>query len=210
MRCTIAGRSHRGTRYPVVSISWNDAVTFCQKLSERPEEKRSGRIYRLPTEAEWEYFCRAGTTTLYATGDADSSLTPYAWYRESTLRPVGQKQSNPFGLYDVNGNVWEWCQDWRAAYPSTPTINPEGPSTGSQRIYRGGSFNGIPAQQVMLSGWFRAAYRGSDVESKTLPSLGFRLVCDIVKPEGSVSPVISALPGSLSEGLEGCGFVGLA
>ena len=95
---------------PVECVSWHDAVAFCKKLSER-----EGKTYRLPTEAEWEYACRAGTKTEYYTGDTAEDLARAGWYRgnsDNQTHPVGQKEPNAFGLYDMHGNVEEWCADW--------------------------------------------------------------------------------------------------
>ncbi len=106
---------------PVETVSWDDAVTFCQKLSQL-----TGKNYRLPTELEWEYACRAGTTTNYYFGDDKEQLGDYAWYfdnSQETTHPVGQKLPNPWGLYDMLGNIWEWCQDsclWGGSWAFNP------------------------------------------------------------------------------------------
>ncbi len=97
------------SNHPVEQVSWEDAVEFCKKLSELSEEKKAGRVYRLPTEAEWEYACRAGSKTAYSFGESSKSLGDYAWFGNggsATTRPVGQKQPNAWGLYDMHGNVW--------------------------------------------------------------------------------------------------------
>jgi formylglycine-generating enzyme required for sulfatase activity len=102
------------SQLPVERVSWNDAVEFCRKLSDE-----EGVEYRLPTEAEWEYACRAGTTTAYSFGNDVAQLGEYAWYAdnsENTSHAVGEKKPNAWGLYDMHGNVWEWCQDWFGPY----------------------------------------------------------------------------------------------
>jgi formylglycine-generating enzyme required for sulfatase activity len=134
---------------PVEAVSWNDATAFCAALTER--ERLAGRIstnsvYRLPTEAEWEYACRGWTSTRFSYGDdiGYTNLTNYAWYYDNsgdTTHPVGQKLPNPWGLYDMHGNVWEWCQDWWADnLPGGIALDPQGPSAGSDRVIRGGSW----------------------------------------------------------------------
>jgi serine/threonine protein kinase len=146
------------SRYPVESVTWLDAVLFCNRLSERHglpsyyriDEKtvtvRGGNGYRLPIEAEWEYACRAGTTTRWSFGDSPKELDKYAWYAGSsgdTTHPVGLKEPNPWGLYDMHGNVREWCWDRYGAdyYKHSPASDPAGPGTGNERVYRGGNWN---------------------------------------------------------------------
>jgi len=136
-----------GAHHPVDRISWNDAVEFCTRLSALPDERAAGRVYRLPTEAEWEYACRAGSPGEYAFGDDVRMLGEYAWYAENSgiePHPVGRKKPNAWGLYDMHGNAWEWCADWYERYSGGPAIDPTGPSQGTDRVYRGGS-NGYAA-----------------------------------------------------------------
>jgi formylglycine-generating enzyme required for sulfatase activity len=131
-----------GSNKPVEQVSWEDAVEFCRRLSELPPEKAAGRIYRLPTEAEWEYACRAGTTTAYSFGHG-RLLREYVWFNEnvdSETHSVGSKKPNAWGLYDMHGNVWEWCQDWFGDYPDVRETDPSGARTGSARVLRGGSW----------------------------------------------------------------------
>jgi len=154
-------------------VSWNDAVEFCRRLSKLPEEKAAGHVYRLPTEAEWEYACRAGTTTEYSFGDFESQLGEYAWFNgnsDETTHPVGQKKANPWGLYEMHGNVWEWCQDWHSAdyYGSSPPADPQGPTRGSSRVLRGGSW--CCPRDV------RSANRGRVGPDSRGSNVGFRVV----------------------------------
>ena len=133
---------NEGANKPVEQVSWNDAVAFCDKLSDQ-----EGVKYRLPTEAEWEYACRVGTTTAYSFGDDPSQLGKYAWYdanSNSTTHTVGGKIPNGWGLYDMHGNVWEWCQDWYAGYRNGDVSDPTGPASGPGRVVRGGSFTYQP------------------------------------------------------------------
>jgi formylglycine-generating enzyme required for sulfatase activity len=131
-----------GEKNPVEKVSWNDAVSFCKRLSAMQEEKTAGREYRLPTEAEWEYACRAASTTSFCFGDNSESLAEYAWFGAGPLgktHPVGEKRPNRWGLYDMHGNVHEFCQDyWYANYSSEAAIDPKGPSDGASRVIRGG------------------------------------------------------------------------
>ncbi len=162
----------KGAKNPVETVSWDDAVSFCKKLSEMPEEKAAGREYRLPTEAEWEYACRAGSTTLYCFGNSPESLREYAWFGESintgNYHPVGEKKPNSWGLYDMHGNVFEWCQDWYEPYPSGAVTDPQGPIHGSRRMIRGGG--------VILNAWeCRSAYRLHFVPTDRSLCGGFRV-----------------------------------
>ena len=138
---------YKGSDHPVEEVSWDDAVEFCRRLSALPAEKSAGNVYRLPTEAEWEYACRAGTTTKYSFGDDESELGDYAWYgvNSDNTHPVGGKLPNAWGLYDMHGNVWEWCQDWYDDYPSGAVTDPTGPASGSSRVYRGGGWESTAA-----------------------------------------------------------------
>ena len=133
---------------PVETVSWEDATNYCARLTQRERAARlipPNSVYRLPTEAEWEYACRAWTSTRFSYGDDPSymSLAKYAWYLDNsghTTHPVGQKLPNPWGLYDMHGGLWEWCQDWYGPYPGGSVIDPQGPATGSYRVFRGGSW----------------------------------------------------------------------
>jgi formylglycine-generating enzyme required for sulfatase activity len=158
--------------HPVENVSWEDAVAFCKKLSELPEERAAGRVYRLPTEAEWEHACRAGSTTSYTFGEDRQELGEYAWLSSnagSRTHPVVEKKPNAWGLYDMHGNVWEWCSDWYGPYPDVPTTDPVGPSTGSFRVYRGGSWFGGAA-------FCRSAFRFRFFpSSRDNDGLGFRV-----------------------------------
>ncbi len=116
--------------YPVESVSWEDAVEFCKRLSELPEENKAGRVYRLPTEAEWEYACRAGSKTAFYFGDDLELIGAYAWHAANSggrTHPVGEKKPNAWGLHDMHGNVWEYCSDWFDDYPEGAVTDPVGP-----------------------------------------------------------------------------------
>jgi len=133
----------KGKDNPVEQVSWDDAQAFCKRLTEQTKQ-----TVRLPTEAEWEYACRAGTTTAYHSGDSEADLARVAWYdgnSKSTTHPVGQREANTFGLYDMHGNVWQWCQDyWDENYFSKSSAeNPQGPDQGAVRLLRGGSWGNI-------------------------------------------------------------------
>ncbi|MEO7415128.1 MAG: formylglycine-generating enzyme family protein [Opitutaceae bacterium] len=171
--------------YPVVGISWNDAVAFCRWLTDR--ERATGRLpanyqYSLPTESEWEYACRAGSTEPHL-GDP-KKLGASMWLRygdglgniisEPHTHPVGVKRVNAWGLYDVHGNVFEWCRDWFGDYPAGAAVDPTGPVTGTQRILRGGSWHCSAAN-------VRSAFRGRDTPDTRSSSIGFRVSLSAVK-----------------------------
>ena len=163
--------SFKGTDRPVENVSWEDAVEFCRRLSDLPAEKAEGRVYRLPTEAEWEYACRAGTATDYSFGDDANKLGDFAWFAGNegrTTHPVGQKRPNPWGLYDMHGNVWEWCSDRYGEYPQGSTADPTGLSGGLPRVMRGGCW-GFAEPNC------RSAFRDSNDPSNRSFIIGFRL-----------------------------------
>ena len=127
--------------------------------------------YRLLTEAEWEYACRAGSTTQFSFGDAESDLGQYAWYRDNSSGKshlVGEKKPNGFGLYDMHGNIWEWVNDWYGDYETRPQIDPQGPDTGQARVSRGGGWNNTARL-------LRSAYRDHNTQDYRNNNLGFRL-----------------------------------
>jgi formylglycine-generating enzyme required for sulfatase activity len=132
----------KGDDRPVESVSWNDVQDFIAKLNQRDP----GRNYRLPTEAEWECACRAGSKGRWCFGDDAGQLKDYAWYEANAgdqTHSVGKKRPNAWGFYDMHGNVWEWCQDWYGSYGSGAQRDPQGPDNGYIRVERGGSWNGV-------------------------------------------------------------------
>ena len=155
---------------PVNTVSWDDAVEFCKKLSQK-----TGKTVRLSTEAEWEYACRAGSKTRFYYGDDDSKLDDYAWYSENsskTKHAVGQKKPNDWGLYDMHGNIFQWCSDWYAnSYTDTQENDPSGPIKGKTRVLRGGCW-GYPPRLC------RSAFRNGVVPSILSGSIGFRVVVE--------------------------------
>jgi|SRR5665647_45720 len=159
----------KGEERPVENVSWDDVQKFIKKLNETDNTSQ----YRLPSEAEWEYACRAGTTTEYYFGDNESELGNYAWYSEnsgSETHPVGLKKPNG-GFYDMHGNVWEWCQDkWHANYNGTPSDgSPWEAGSSSSRVIRGGGWNSNPED-------CRSALRDRFVPADRGSNLGFRLL----------------------------------
>jgi len=171
-----------GDDAPVEQVSWDAAQEFCRCLSDLSVERTANRIYRLPSEAEWEYACRAGSTSKYGFGDDTQPLHEYAWYEENSddrTHPVGQKLPNKFGLYDMHGNVAEWCADWKGPYAANAISDPMGPESGFSRVIRGGSW---AAGSAGCGSAARNAYRTKTPPSK---SCGFRVVCLLPGPVGT-------------------------
>ena len=169
---TNPSRFQNNPQNPVENVSWDDAQAFCRKLSQI-----TGKTYRLPTEAEWEYACRAGTTTRFYFGDDANQLGDYAWYKgnsQQTTHPVGQKKPNAWGLYDMSGNVWEWCEDdWHDNYIGAPKDGSAWLKNGNDNRspLRGGSWYNVPAN-------CRSAYRNFTYRPDySLINDGFRVVC---------------------------------
>jgi formylglycine-generating enzyme required for sulfatase activity len=158
----------KGADLPVDRVSYKDIEGFIQKLNKIDKAAK----YRLPTEAEWEYACRAGSKTAFCFGDEASRLGEYAWYKGNAgdqTHPVGKKKRNAWGLYDMHGNVWEWCQDWFGDYPSASVTDPGGPPSGSACVMRGGSW-------FYRAEYCRSAERGSNPPNLRNNRIGFRLV----------------------------------
>jgi formylglycine-generating enzyme required for sulfatase activity len=158
----------KGAKNPVDSVSWED----CQKFMEALQGKVPSQTFRLPTEAEWEYACRARSKTDYCYGDAAEKLGDYAWFKDNsgeTTHPVGQKKPNGWGLYDLHGNAWEWCQDLHGEYSAKSVTDPIGSATGSYRVLRGGSW-------TYAASGCRSAYRFFIGPSNRDHSCGLRVV----------------------------------
>ena len=161
----------KGAENPVEMVSWEDCQQFLTKLN--ASSGTQGGTFVLPTEAQWDYACRAGSKARYCFGNDESKLGEYAWYFGNAggkPHPVGEKKPNAWGLYDMHGNVWEYCQDWYdgSYYAKSPTDDPTGPATGSYRVMRGGSFH-VP------SGFCRSPYRSSHMPGGRAFSQGFRV-----------------------------------
>jgi len=190
----------RSANMPVEQVSWEDAVEFCRRLSLMPNEKQSNRVYRLPTEAQWEYACRAGQKGPFGFDSATNELGQFAWFADNSgdkpldsnrvwketkedldeylkvlknnrcrTHAVGKKKPNAWGLYDMHGNVWEWCADWYGDYPKGQASDPAGPQKGTDRVVRGGGFH-FQSQDC------RSAERLGSFPSNRVDDLGFRVV----------------------------------
>jgi formylglycine-generating enzyme required for sulfatase activity len=162
-----------GGNYPATYVKWDDAMSFCEELTE--QERNAGRLpsgwqYSLPTEAQWEYACRAGTKSRYSFGDNESDLWDRAWFEKNAAQfahEVGRKKANPWGLFDMHGNEWEWCRDCYAQELSGG-MDPQGPSGGPNRVVRGGSWS-------TTAGSCRSANRNWDTPNDSIVNLGFRI-----------------------------------
>ena len=158
----------KGRNNPVESVSLDDVQEFIKRLNALEGHDR----YRLPTEMEWGLAARGGADTVYFFGETEEALSDYAWFADNTTdrtKPVGRKQPNPYGLYDIYGNVWEWTQDWYAPYPETPELKDySGPESGVRRVIRGGSWNNAAV-------FCRSNARSSYLDSNRLTGVGFRL-----------------------------------
>jgi formylglycine-generating enzyme required for sulfatase activity len=178
--------------HPVLNVTWNDAVAMCRWLS-----RKEGKTYRLPTEAQWEYACRAGTTTRYSNGDDPNRLAQIAKVTDAKghasfpavqnleipkddsrafTAPVGSFPPNAFGLCDMHGNAWEWCADWYDPdyYSRSPVDDPQGPESGKRRVRRGGAWNSFPL-------WPRSSFRNINTPESRCVNLGFRMAEDVAE-----------------------------
>lgn len=166
-----AGRSWSlcgvGANYPMYYVSWNEVQEFISRLN-----ALTGKQYRLPTEAEWEYAARGGNQSRGYKYSGSNFIEQVAWFTDNsggTTHPVGTKSPNELGIYDMSGNVWEWCYDWYGSYSGTQQTNPMGPSSGSTRVNRGGGGGNFAS-------YCRVSYRGNGTPTARYDGLGFRLV----------------------------------
>ena len=170
-----------GPSAPVDSVTWDDCIVFFEKLNALLAANTNGpalKGFRLPTEAEWEYACRAGTTTRFSGGGNDGEVTDFAWCAansENTTHPAGQKKPNAWEFYDMQGNVWEWCSDWYGAYTENSEKNPTGQPHGASRVLRGGSWAGYPLST-------RSGRRFFSLPSVTTQEFGLRAAWERAKP----------------------------
>lgn len=152
---------------PVENVSWYDVQEFIKRCN----VNWPGQWFRLPTEAEWEYVCRAGSTTAYCYGDDEELLSEYGWFNKNATitHPVKQLKANEWGLYDMHGNVWEWCADWYGGYPSGAVTDPMGPATGEYKVIRGGSW-------IIDARLCHSAFRSGCSPGFQTNNVGFRLI----------------------------------
>jgi formylglycine-generating enzyme required for sulfatase activity len=165
----------KGAKNPVDRVSWNDCQEFMKKLN---AQVNGSGVFRLPTEAEWEYACRARSRTRYSFGDDRAKSHDYAWFRSNSghrTQPVGRKKPNPWGLYDMHGNLWEWCFDWYGEnyYQTRPQVDPTGPVTGNRRVLRGASWDN---SELVC----RSANRGMGGPTTRDSRHGFRVAVSVV------------------------------
>ena len=203
-------------QHPVDNVTWYAAVEFCRRLSQRAEEAKAGRVYRLPTEAEWEYACRAGSSTTFHYGDSLSSqqanfngkhpfgdANPAVFLNRTTA--VGSYKPNKFGLYDMHGNLHEWCLDRfsRDYYKVSPEQDPQGPKYGNSRVIRGGD-------------WYsdgrdcRSAFRYADIPDGRFYALGMRVVCELSAEGAAIHPIIATVKAPQGNAPEKTGQTPLA
>lgn len=157
----------KGDNYPVEKVNWNDCQDFIKKLN-----RLTGKKFALPTEAQWEYAARGGKQSKHYKYAGSNTISNVAWYygnSNSTTHPVATKSPNELGIYDMSGNVWEWCSDWYGSYSSSYQTNPTGPSSGSYRVYRGGSW-------YFSAGNCRVSNRSGSSPANRSSNLGLRLV----------------------------------
>jgi formylglycine-generating enzyme required for sulfatase activity len=165
--------ANRGPANPVERVSWEEATEFCRRLSQKTH-----KTLRLPTEAEWEYACRAGSKTRFFFGESDDALDEHAWHSGNSAgitHPVGQKKPNAWGLYDMAGNMWEWCQDFYGDYASGAATDPAGPDSGTHRVLRGGAWHFKPI-------YCRSAVRSFSTSDNHTFDFGFRVAASVPAP----------------------------
>jgi formylglycine-generating enzyme required for sulfatase activity len=187
----VAGRDTR--RHPVEMVTWDEAAEFCRRLSQTPAEQAARRVFRLPTEAEWEYACRAGSTTRWYGANDEAELAQYAWFKDPgdvMTHPVGRKKPNAWGLFDMHGAVRQWCADWFGEdyFAQSPATDPGGPPAGRNRVVRGGDW-------LCFRYYARCAFRGSRGIDYRGATDGLRVVCEIA-PRMEAAEAIAPSPGA--------------
>jgi len=152
-------------------MTWNEAQEFCRRLSDLPQERAAARHYRLPTEAQWEYACRGGSTK---PRDGRPTVTGSGANKVVALQPIGSHEPNEFGLHDMRGNAWEWCSDWfhPTYYRRSPELDPQGPASGITRVVRGRDWVFSEFEHCLLT-------RDPMSPARSSPLVGFRVVCEL-------------------------------